>query len=158
MKRKKREQLRAHGWIETTVEEFLGLTAAELAYIDLKIALSDEIRKKRKNMNLTQMDFAEQIGSSQSRVAKMEASDPTVSLDLLIRSLLALDNRLNSLADVIVDTATDKEPGKVLVGHASAMVKMGDMLIYQFDVPPKGAPSQTLVRSVGGKELLWKTQ
>ena len=158
MKRKKREQLTSHGWVETTVEEFLGLTAAELAYIDLKIALSDEIRKKRKNMNLTQMVFAEQIGSSQSRVAKMEASDPTVSLDLLIRSLLALDNRLNSLADVIVDTATDKEPGKVLVGHASTVVKMGDTLIYHFDVPPEGAPGQTLVRSVGGKELLWKTQ
>jgi hypothetical protein len=35
-------------------------------------------------------EIVDLIGSSQSRVAKMEAGDPTVSVDLLIRTLLTL--------------------------------------------------------------------
>ena len=38
----------------------------------------------------TQAQFAKMLKSSQSRVAKMEKGDPTVSVDLLVKSLLAL--------------------------------------------------------------------
>jgi transcriptional regulator with XRE-family HTH domain len=41
-------------------------------------------------MGLTQVALAKKIKSSQSRVAKMEAGDPSVSIDLLVRSLIAL--------------------------------------------------------------------
>ncbi len=50
---------------------------------------------------MTQEDLARLIKSSQSRVAKMEAGDPTVSIDLLIRSLLALGTNKNTLAKML---------------------------------------------------------
>jgi transcriptional regulator with XRE-family HTH domain len=44
----------------------------------------------RIRLNLTQIDAAKRLKSSQSRVAKMEAADANVSLDLLLRALLTL--------------------------------------------------------------------
>jgi hypothetical protein len=38
------------------------------------------------------------LKSSQSRVAKMECGDPTVSLDLLVKSLLAIGVSKESIA------------------------------------------------------------
>lgn len=71
-------------------EEFLGLSPEESAYIELKLALSDKLRAQRRNRHLTQAQLANMVSSSQSRIAKMEAGDPTVTIDLLIKSLLAL--------------------------------------------------------------------
>jgi len=73
-----------------TVAEFLGLSAEESAYIEMKLALSEKLRERRQRKKLTQAELAKAIESSQSRVAKMEAGDPTVSIDLLVKSLLAL--------------------------------------------------------------------
>jgi predicted transcriptional regulator len=50
---------------------------------------------------VTQVALAKALQSSQSRVAKMEAGDPTVSLDLLVRSLLALGASNRDLAAII---------------------------------------------------------
>jgi len=86
----RREQLERKGWKFGTADEFLELSAEESAYIELKLALSDKLRAKRLSKKLTQVDLARIMNSSQSRVAKMEAGDPAVSIDLLIRSLLAL--------------------------------------------------------------------
>ncbi len=90
MKRSKRERLEARGWRVGTAQEFLGLTPEEVAFVELKLALSQALRAERLARHLTQVQLAKRLGSSQSRVAKMEAGDPTVSFDLLIRSLLAL--------------------------------------------------------------------
>ena len=78
------------GWKFGTTDEFLGLSPEELAYIELKLALSEKLRAKRVSKKLTQSELAQIVNSSQSRVAKMEAGDPAVSIDLLIKSLLAL--------------------------------------------------------------------
>lgn len=78
------------GWKIGTVQEFLKLSPEEAAYIELKLALSKNLQSYRKTKRLTQIDLARRIKSSQSRVAKMEAGDPSVSLDLLVRSLFAL--------------------------------------------------------------------
>jgi len=78
------------GWKTGTVREFLGLTPVESAYVELKVTLARDLQKKRVASNMTQHDLARQLRSSQSRVAKMESGDPTVSIDLLVRSLLAL--------------------------------------------------------------------
>jgi transcriptional regulator with XRE-family HTH domain len=56
----------------------------------MKLALSETLRSWRAKKRLTQSELAKQLRSSQSRVAKMEAADPTVTLDLLMRSLLHL--------------------------------------------------------------------
>jgi DNA-binding XRE family transcriptional regulator len=90
MDRTKREVLEAAGWKVGTAEEFLDLTAAEAALIEMKLALSAGLRDLRINKSLTQTEVARIVGSSQSRVAKMEAGDPSVSMDLLVRTLLRL--------------------------------------------------------------------
>ncbi len=77
---------------DTTVWQFLGLSDEEVAFVDLKLALAQSLRSRRERKELTQNRLAELIESSQSRVAKMEAGDRTVSLDLLVRSLLAMDH------------------------------------------------------------------
>jgi ribosome-binding protein aMBF1 (putative translation factor) len=86
----KRTKLESKGWKFGTAEEFLALTPEEAAYIELKLALSDALKSRRVSKKLTQAELAKMMKSSQSRVAKMEAGDPTVSIDLLIRSLLVL--------------------------------------------------------------------
>lgn len=90
MDKRKKARLARRGWKSGTVQEFLDLSAEELAYIEMKLALSETLKEKRHRRNLTQAEFARAIRSSQSRVAKMEAGDPTVSIDLLVKSLLAL--------------------------------------------------------------------
>jgi len=90
MDKRKKEKLAKRGWRTGSVAEFLDLSAEESAYIEMKLALSEELRERRRRTKLTQAELAKAIESSQSRVAKMEAGDPTVSIDLLVKSLLAL--------------------------------------------------------------------
>ena len=90
MKQSKRQKLERKGWRVGTASDFLGLSADESAYIEMKLALSEALRKEREKQNLSQVQLARLIASSQSRVAKMEAADSSVSLDLLVKSLLAL--------------------------------------------------------------------
>ena len=90
MDKRKKEKLKKKAWKVGTVAEFLDLSAEESAYIEMKLALSEKLKERRLHKKLTQAQLARAIDSSQSRVAKMEAGDPTVSLDLLVKSLLAL--------------------------------------------------------------------
>jgi DNA-binding XRE family transcriptional regulator len=83
-------ELAKKGWKVGTVAELLDLSAEESAYIEMKISLSEKLKEWRRRKRLTQAQLAKAIESSQSRVAKMEAGDPTVSIDLLVKSLLAL--------------------------------------------------------------------
>jgi len=101
MKQSKRKKLESKGWIIGTTEDFLQLTPEESEYIEIKLNLSKNLKEQRQRKNMTQEDLARLIKSSQSRVAKMEAGDPTVSIDLLIRSLLALGTNKNSLATML---------------------------------------------------------
>ena len=80
---------------------FLGLTDEEQAFIDLKLALADNLRGRRTKLGLTQSDLARRLESSQSRVAKMEAGDRSVSVDLLVRALLSLGATRRDLARMI---------------------------------------------------------
>jgi DNA-binding XRE family transcriptional regulator len=104
MEKSKRKRLEAKGWKVGTTTEFLGLTAEESRYIELKLALSEHLRKRRIRRRLTQDQLANMLSSSQSRVAKMESGDPSVSLDLLVRSLLALGTSERDLAKVIASS------------------------------------------------------
>ena len=90
MKKSKRARLEAKGWKIGSAEQFLGLSQEESAYLEMKLALSDKLRQRRLRKRMTQAQLAKLVNSSQSRVAKMEAGDPSVSLDLLMKSLLAL--------------------------------------------------------------------
>lgn len=88
MKKAKRERLEAKGWKVGTVAEFLGLTPEESALIEIKLALARRLRERRQK-RMTQAQLAEKIQSSQSRVAKAETGDSSVSLELLVRAMLA---------------------------------------------------------------------
>src|SRR5262245_35942307 len=101
MDKEKKTRLEARGWRVGSAEEFLDLTPEEAAYIDLRLKLSDAVREYRKKKRLTQAQLADLLQSSQSRVAKVEAADESVSLDLCIRSLLALGATHKDLAKVI---------------------------------------------------------
>jgi DNA-binding XRE family transcriptional regulator len=101
MNEKKQEQLAEKGWKTTTVENFLGLTPEELAYIELKLLLSQCLKERRQSLALSQETLAHKIESSQSRVSKMEGGDPSVSLDLLIRSLLSLGVTKEEIGHII---------------------------------------------------------
>ena len=90
MDKRKKAKLAKRGWKTGSIAEFLGLSAEEVAYVEMKLALSKELKERRVQKRLTQKELADAIESSQSRVAKMEAGDPTVSIDLLMKSLLAL--------------------------------------------------------------------
>lgn len=86
----KKRRLEAAGWKETTVKEFLHLSDADAQYIETKLALSRKLRELRQERQLTQTRAASLLKTSQSRLARMEAGDPSVSLDLLVRGLFAL--------------------------------------------------------------------
>jgi ribosome-binding protein aMBF1 (putative translation factor) len=101
MDRAKRKRLEAAGYTVTDTQKFLGLSDEEMAYIDLHIALSDAVRDRRKAQGLTQQELAVRLGSSQSRVAKIEAGDTSVSLDLLVRAMLATGATMADIAGVI---------------------------------------------------------
>ena len=101
MRKQKRKRLAAKGWKVGSIKEFLGLSDEEAAYIALKIKLAAGLRQRRQRKGLSQLDLAAKLESSQSRVAKMEAGDPSVSLDLLIRSLIALGTTERELSQII---------------------------------------------------------
>jgi ribosome-binding protein aMBF1 (putative translation factor) len=106
METAKRKKLEAAGWKVGSAADFLELTDEEAAFIELKLALSTELRDRREDRGLSQVEFAQAIGSSQSRVAKMEASDPSVSVDLLVRALLAVGATRKDIAAAVSGPAS----------------------------------------------------
>lgn len=101
MKASKKAKLQAAGWAVGSAEGLLELSSDEAAYIELKLSLSEHLRKKRIKKNLTQIELAHLVASSQSRIAKMEAADASVSVDLLVKSLLAMGATRKELASAI---------------------------------------------------------
>jgi ribosome-binding protein aMBF1 (putative translation factor) len=89
MKTKKLKRLRAAGWKTGSAAEFLGLSEPEAALVELKLALVDAVRRTRQKRGMSQTDLAQRMQSSQSRIAKIEAGDASVSLDLIVRALIA---------------------------------------------------------------------
>lgn len=97
----KRQKIEAAGGRVVTVAEFLQLTPEEEALVEIRLALSKSVKKMRQQERLSQQKLADNINSSQSRVAKMEAADRSVSIDLLIKSLLALGATREDIATAI---------------------------------------------------------
>ena len=97
----KRKKLEARGWKVGDASDFLDLNAAEEEYIALRLKLADGLRGQRAYRHMSQADLAKAVKSSQSRIAKMEAADASVSLDLIVKSLLALGASHKDLAQMI---------------------------------------------------------
>lgn len=101
MKTEKKKKLEAAGWTMGDAREFLALMPDEAEFAEIKLALARRLRALREQRRWTQAELAKHVGSSQSRVAKMEAADPTVSVDLLVRSLLAAGANRRDLGRVV---------------------------------------------------------
>ena len=109
----KRERLEAAGWKVGSVAEFLGLDDVEAAVVEIRLELGRSLRELRRKKGLTQVELAQRLKSSQSRVAKMESADASVSLDLVIRSLLARRARPGEIAGAIERAGAPSRSGDV---------------------------------------------
>ena len=101
MDEKTKKRLEAAGWKTGDAQDFLGLSEAEAELIEMKLALAEDLRARRIERHLNQTQVARVLGSSQSRVAKMEAADASVTIDLLIKALLKLGARRKDVARVV---------------------------------------------------------
>ena len=102
MRADKRRKLERAGWMVGDAGDFLGLSADERRFVEVKLALADGLRRRREQLGLTQIEAAERFGSSQSRVAKMEAADRTVTTDLLLKSLFRLGASSRDVARLLI--------------------------------------------------------
>ena len=124
-------RLEAAGFRIGNTQEFLGLTPEETALVEMRLALSAAIRQRRQSQNLSQHVFARRLHSSQSRVAKIEAGDPSVSVDLLLRALLATG-------------ATRAEVGEVISAGTDGRKSMNDAVPTAFDGGVSQSPTDNL--------------
>ncbi len=146
MDAKKRKRLEDAGFRVGTVAEFLGLSPEESELVEIRIALTSALKKQRSISNLSQSQLAEQIGSSQSRVAKMESGDPHISLDLMIRALLAAGMTRNGVAEAMVP-----QPVSVPQVRVSITFSQDDKDHYTFKTRPQ---SPTTGNNPGDRKTL----
>ncbi len=102
MKKEKIKNLEKKGWKVGTVSDFLRLSREEEEYIEMKLALARFFQELRRKKNLTQVQVAAKIKSSQSRVAKIERAESSVSLDLIVRSIIALGSSKKEIGKVML--------------------------------------------------------
>ena len=105
MKHSKRTKLAENGWTVGSVQEFLNLSDAEAALVEVRLALSHNLKQRRTKRGWSQVRLAKQLQSSQSRVAKMESGDASVTVDLLVRSLFAMGAKPRDVAKAIEKVA-----------------------------------------------------
>ena len=115
MKATKRKKLERAGWAVGSASDFLGLSEAEVVIVGMKLALASKLRTLRQQQKLTQEEVAKRIGSSQSRVAKMEVAERSVSIELLVRSLISLGASPGQIGKIIGAGSVQKKrtPAKV---------------------------------------------
>ena len=109
MKASKQKKLEAAGWKVGSTAEFLGLSDAEEMLVNMKVALAKQVRAMRQEKKITQQGLAKLIGSSQSRVAKLETADRSVSMELLIRSLVAMGATRAQIGKIMGTRSTQRQ-------------------------------------------------
>jgi DNA-binding XRE family transcriptional regulator len=95
--RETRARLEAAGYKIGDAEDFLQLNDAERRMVELRLRVSQLIRERRQTESMTQQQLASKLGSSQSRVAKIEAAASDVSLDLAFKALFATGGTMRDL-------------------------------------------------------------
>lgn len=99
----KRQRLEDAGWKVGTADEFLELSPEESAMLDVRLKLGQHIKQLRKKQRLSQKAFAQRLGSSQSRVSKLEAGDPSTSFELLFTALFAVGGGCQDVAIAFIE-------------------------------------------------------
>ncbi len=100
MDQAKIERLEAKGWKVGSVSDFLDLTDEESVLVEIKLALSQNLKERRQKL-MTQCELASKMSSSQPRIAKAENGDASVSIELLIRAMLATGATPQDIGQVI---------------------------------------------------------
>lgn len=111
MKASKRNKLEAAGWKVGSASEFLELSDAEEMLVNMKLALAANVKTLRKQKKVTQQELAKRIGSSQSRIAKMEVADGSVSMELFVRSLAALGASRAQIGKIVGARVVEQKRG-----------------------------------------------
>jgi len=88
--KKTKEKLKEQGWEFGGIKEFLELSDEEVQLVELRINLGRYLKEQRKKCGYTQNQLAKMIKSNQSRIAKMENGDNSVTIDALLKSLFYL--------------------------------------------------------------------
>jgi DNA-binding XRE family transcriptional regulator len=101
MKHEKKQRLEAAGFKVGSADEFLALAPGESSLVALRLSLATAVRRRRLRLRYSQAELARRIGSSQSRIAKLEAAAPDVSMDLLFRALFATGAKMRALDKVV---------------------------------------------------------
>lgn len=101
MKPEKKQQLEAAGFKVGSADEFLGLTPEESILVSLRLSLAEQVRSRRLRLHYSQAELARRVGSSQSRIAKLEAAESDVSLDLLFRALFATGAKMSDVSKIL---------------------------------------------------------
>lgn len=100
MDRAKKQRLEDKGWKIGSASEFLELSPEESIIVEIKLALSLNLKERRQRL-MTQAELAEKINSNQPRVAKAENGDDSVSIELLIRAILATGATPQDIGQII---------------------------------------------------------
>src|SRR5262245_26622057 len=90
MNERKRLRLERAGWRSGTVQQFLGLTDAAAAYIETSVLLAAALRAVRRRRRMSLGVAARTIGTTTAAVGKLEAGNPSATIDELLGALLAL--------------------------------------------------------------------
>jgi hypothetical protein len=90
MNNEKRKRLEAAGWKVGSVDEFLGLTPEESAMVTMRFNLAKALYEKRRVLRISQGAFAKRVKTTQPRIAMAEKGAASISLDFMVRSLLAI--------------------------------------------------------------------
>jgi len=101
MKPERKQKLEAAGFKVGSADEFLGLTPQESALVSLRLSLAEQVRSRRLRLHYSQAELARRVGSSQSRIAKLEAAESDVSLDLLFRALFATGAKMSDVSKIL---------------------------------------------------------
>ena len=117
----KRKKLENAGWKVGSATEFLGLTPEEEVLVEIKLMLSKKVKELRQKLGLTQVEAAKRLNSSQSRIAKIEACDKSVSMELLMRSMASLGASRKDIGTAISrkDRQAKKRSAKTAKGKST---------------------------------------
>jgi DNA-binding XRE family transcriptional regulator len=100
----KQMRLEAAGWKVGTAADFLELTSEESTIVEMRVMLSRRLKERRKGL-MTRAELATKISSSQPRIAMAENGDSSVSIELLIRAMLATGASAQEIGQVIASAA-----------------------------------------------------
>jgi hypothetical protein len=95
----KRARLEAQGWRFGNVAEFLALTPEESTLVEMKVALRAALR--RRSAHLSEADVAKRVHSSVKAGLTQEDDMRGVSLEWLIRAMLAVGATSQEIGSVI---------------------------------------------------------